>query len=88
MSSQEKIVSVAFRRNDLVISLPQPNRHGDVIKHMVQNLNYEHTHDFEQGFTTSSRRYVNRIEGAEIAIRSGQITKLNWPPNLFSEDLW
>lgn len=39
-----------------------------------------------QGFVTSKGRFVNRMEGAAIAFKSGQISK---DTNiLFSEDLW
>lgn len=84
----EKIAAAAMQKGALIVSLPRPSRHGDIIKHIVTDLDMEDTHDFEQGFTTSSGRYVDRIEGAAIAIAAGQITELKWPPNLFSEDLW
>ena len=29
-----------------------------------------------------------QVEGAEIALKSGQIDALKWPPCLYSEDLW
>lgn len=41
-----------------------------------------------QGFVTSDGNFLNRIEAAEFALRIGQIQKLSWPPNLYSEDLW
>lgn len=40
----------------------------------------------DQGFLTSTGRYVDRHEGAKIALASGQIDKAT--PHLFSEDLW
>lgn len=42
----------------------------------------------EQGFITDEGKFVDRIEGARIAIECGQIIKLQWKPNLYSEDLW
>ena len=41
-----------------------------------------------QGFITSTNRFVDRIEAGVIALASQQITKLNHPPRLFSEDLY
>lgn len=42
-----------------------------------------------QGFLTNKNRFVDRVEGAEIALNSKQITKLNYNKNkLFSEDLY
>jgi hypothetical protein len=44
--------------------------------------------DAIQGFVTDDGKFVDRIEGAKIALESGQIKQLNWPPNLYSEDLY
>jgi len=41
-----------------------------------------------QGFLVDGTTYVDRIAGAAHALGCGQILKLSWPPNLFSEDLW
>lgn len=43
----------------------------------------------EQGFLTTKGRFVDRIEGARIALETGQIKALQWPEygELFSEDL-
>jgi hypothetical protein len=43
----------------------------------------------EQGFLTSKNRFVDRTEGAEIALKCGQISKLNYSQKLlYSEDLY
>jgi hypothetical protein len=47
--------------------------------------------DYEQGFLTSHNRFVNRLEGMEIAISQNQVQKENlYNPliGLFSEDLY
>ncbi len=42
-----------------------------------------------QGFLTSKNRFVDRVEGAKIALESGQIKKLKYHSDrLFSEDLY
>lgn len=46
-------------------------------------------HEKEQGFITNTNRFVGRIEAAEIAYLSGQITeRTTHPVGLFSEDLY
>lgn len=45
--------------------------------------------EYVQGFLTSENRFVDRVEGAKIALASGQITELNYSKTkLYSEDLW
>ena len=41
-----------------------------------------------QGFLTNLNRFVDRIEGAKIAIDNGQIKELKYGSRLFSEDLY
>ncbi|MCK9447014.1 hypothetical protein M0Q50_09210 [bacterium] len=43
----------------------------------------------EQGFLTNQNRFVNRIEGAKIALECGQIKQLQYSKDvLYSEDLY
>lgn len=68
--------------------LPRPNRHHHIIwKYPMQK--YKHG---EQGFMIKKRsgvlEFATRAEAATIAIAAGQIAKLNWPPYLYTEDLW
>jgi len=44
--------------------------------------------DEVQGFLTSKNRFVDRTEGAAIALKSGQITALKYGNLLYSEDLY
>jgi len=42
-----------------------------------------------QGFLTNTNRFVDRIEGAQIALACGQIKELNYSSKkLYSEDLY
>ena len=42
-----------------------------------------------QGFLTNTNRFVDRYEGAKIALACGQITKLNYSKDMmYSEDLY
>ena len=44
---------------------------------------------YVQGFLTNLNRFVDRKEGAKIALASGQIKKLNYSKtSLYSEDLY
>lgn len=84
----EFIIGVAIRREGIVYQLPQPCRHGDVIFWMLgQGIPGPIFH--EQGFITIKGRFVDRVEGAKLALESGQIDKLEYSTEqLFSEDLW
>lgn len=45
--------------------------------------------EYVQGFLTSKNRFVDRKEGAKIALASGQVEKLDYVDGtLFSEDLY
>jgi hypothetical protein len=83
----ESIISVGILYKDLIVSLPPPARHHSVLHPLVAIVD-EIIGPREQGFVTSTGRWVDRTEGASIAIAAGQIEALNWPPHLYSEDLW
>lgn len=74
-------------RDGKIWSVPRPERHHHVIKLMVL-FGYPTPVAGIQGFLLSNGKFVGRKEAAKIAIEAKQIKKLNWPPNLFSEDLW
>ena len=82
-----KIVGVAIQQPGVLWFEMKPKRHHDVIRWAA-----DHGSNIPvigiQGFILSDGTFVDRIEGARIALESGQITKLNWPPELYSEDLW
>lgn len=84
----ETIVCVAIRHAGQVYSVPRPGRHHHVIRKMAgTGLGPEAMHD--QGFLTSSGRYVDRKEALRIAAAVGQIKVKTRPADrLFSEDLW
>jgi hypothetical protein len=82
------IVAAAIRDHDgTVYSVPRPGRHHHVIRLMVE-AGRPKPITGEQGFVLEDGRFVNREEGAQMALASGQIEELHWPPDLFSEDLW
>jgi len=67
-------------------SLKKPNRHHHII-HMLADLGHKTPIKGTQGFIYNGK-FVDRKTAAKIALKIGQIEKLNWPPNLYSEDLW
>lgn len=42
----------------------------------------------EQGFIDNNGNFWTRKEAAKIALNNGQIKELNWPPLLYTEDLY
>lgn len=89
--AQERIAAAAIQTRHGVRTLPPPARH-----HTLMAAEYDEHGPMPkgpreldcQGFVTSTRRFVNRVEAAAVAIAAGQIEALQWPPLLYSEDLW
>jgi hypothetical protein len=87
-SDVETITEAAILHRGQPWSVPKPGRHGDVVRRLQEANPGDGPFVEEQGFMTSHGRFVGRVLAGEIALASGQIQALNWPPNLFSEDLW
>ena len=71
----------------VVLSVPRPGRHH----HVGWFLGTHGVEHHDQGFLTSSGRFVDRYEAYAIAEAAGQIlVKTGSPrvPTLYSEDLW
>jgi hypothetical protein len=75
-----KLTHVAIKSGGKVYSLPKPNRHIDI--EMKYNLTGE------KGFLVDGKEFVNRTEGGKIALKNGQVKKIQNHPYLHSEDLW
>lgn len=90
----ERIVAVACRvpaphtdsphgAFQVIATLPPPARHNDILWGFGRVL------PEDQGFITSTGRFVGRREAAGIALGAGQVEELTAPASgLFSEDLW
>jgi hypothetical protein len=84
----ETITCAALRRDFLIVSLPRPTRHHDVIREL-DAVRDGAAHGAEQGFITSTGRFVDRKQALAIATAAGQITtKHGNPDELYSEDVW
>jgi hypothetical protein len=86
----ERIVAAAICVDGETQCMPPPNRH-----HNIMHLYFRETGRCvapdEQGFITSTGRFVGREEAAKIARAAGQIgeaKKTHPQDELFSEDLW
>lgn len=86
----ETIETAAIRANGTIFSLPRPGRHCDVFKDMRENHGIENVLGPDnQGFVTSTGRFVGRQEAMRIAKAAKQIERGKFQPDtLFSEDLW
>jgi len=82
-NTKKKIVSVAIKPecSDIIYSIPKPYRHNTLVQ-LIYPIKGT------QGFLLSDGTFVDRIFAGKLAIYTGQIKKLKWPPNLYSEDLW
>lgn len=86
----EMIIRAAIRYKDRVWSTTPPNRHHHVIQKMIgAGLPSESCVLPNQGFLTSTGRFVNRSEAAKIARSAGQLWRTPTPEwMLSSEDVW
>ena len=88
----ERIISAAVRIGEMIFSLPPPARHHDVLHNMSENITPGQGPTWEQGFLTTSGRFVGRREGYVLARWAGQLDhvrpKTEPLVELFSEDLW
>lgn len=83
----ERIVAAAMIYNGVVCSLPAPARHNDIIREIAARVGSANWPvNGEDGFTTSTGRFVGRNLGMEIARAAGQTEAAM--EQLFSEDLW
>jgi hypothetical protein len=85
--SETMIVAAAMVWKGVVCSLPAPARHSDIIEAIAQNIpENEWPVSGEDGFLTSSGKFVGRNDGMEIARAAGQTDSSS--DTLYSEDLW
>lgn len=98
------IVSAAIQINELILSMPMPARHSDIIHkfYILIDSDPSKSNCIEiQGFLTNEGNFLDRRNSMKHAISCGQGTprrdklKIEYPDNsfydgedLFSEDLW
>jgi hypothetical protein len=84
------ITHVAVRFQEKVYSLPEPNRHHDVIILIAKEtgVSYVDSKGEDQGFLDSSGRYLNRKQALLNARLHNQIKGTIIHNELYSENLW
>ena len=83
----EQIIAVAIHQFGVILSLPSPARHHSIIRNAHEGFNPPITG--EQGFLTSTGRFVNRRDAWVIAQNAEQMIAHTGPEReLYSEDLW
>lgn len=87
-----RVVAAAVMTADGVIhSMPPPARHHNIIHamHMARmpEATFIEAHG-EQGFLLSDGTFAGRVRAGLLAIAARQIAQLQYPPRLYSEDLW
>lgn len=87
-----KITHVAIRFNGVIYSLPAPNRHHNVIRHIVETtgVKYVDSRGDDQGFLDEAGNYLARRYALKVARLNGQL-RLDRPiihKELYSENLW
>lgn len=87
-----EIIGVAVQQGDLVICLPRPKRHHDVMRYAVEVLGLTPpigTPVDDQGFYLADGRYMTRKEALAHVKETGQeLINPDAKHYLFSEDLW
>lgn len=91
----ERIAAAAILVKGEVWTLPPPARHH-VLIHAWSSAHFKNgarpsiPDDHEQGFVTSTGRFVDRYEARKIAEATGQLLPhaIRGRPQLFSEDVW
>lgn len=84
-----EIKGVAIRYGELVVCLPKPNRHPDVIHHMAKDLGLKTPcSGWSQGFYLEDGSYLNRESALKYVKRNFPDIKPEFSNTLYSEDLW
>lgn len=91
--SEPRITHVAIRFQGKVYSLPEPNRHHDVIRMIARETGAAtvNAREDDQGFLIDGQQYVRRGPALRIATKSGQLKPGGMGSRLgklFSEDVW
>lgn len=84
--SVEKIVAASILFRGVACTLPPPARHHHVLLAIHALYPDDVIGPDEQGFVTSTGRFVDRREAVSIARRAQQTSSDRM--HLFSEDLW
>jgi hypothetical protein len=84
------ITHVAIKFKGVTYSLPSPNRHWNVIRHIVDTTGVSHVDHDEQGFLDDKGNFLTRGQAFVHAAINNQIKDPSkvMLDMLFSEDVW
>lgn len=93
MTEDTQIMGVAIKYGGVVYSLPPPNRHHNVIRHIREVTGSGIAGSDVQGFITDEGEFLNRKAAMALASVNGQLNRrpgaqFYQGPELYSEDLW
>lgn len=92
MMDRLPITHVAIRFQGKIWSLPKPNRHHNVIRHIVEQTKMSHVDAYgeDQGFLDEAGTYLNRKQALMNAEMHNQLLpdKQVMHEELYSENLW
>lgn len=86
----KRITHVAIRYRGETYSLPEPNRHNNVIRLIADTLKIDRIDLHEEGFLDESGAFLDRRQALAAALFYNQVkdpTDIR-AGQLFSEDLW
>lgn len=90
--NRPKVVAVAIRFQGKVYSLPAPNRHRDLVSHIIQTTSVRNVdvHPDDEGFLDENGRYLNRRQALLNAELNNQIIpeKSILLNELYSDNIW
>lgn len=85
------IVAAAIFYNNKIWTLPKPNRHADIVRHIKKTRGKGISGPSTDGFINNDGIFLNRVEALDVALKASQC---NYPHDaikngsLYSEDLW
>ena len=91
MNRNPKITHVAIQYAGRTYSMPAPNRHHNVVRHIAETTGDGIRGPDVQGFLDETGRFLRRTQAYALAARSGQLKRNPGGyqgSELFSEDLW
>jgi hypothetical protein len=85
-----RVVAAAIKGHDgIVVSLPAPARHEDVMRHMAHDLDHPLPILGEKGFLLSDGSFARRARARMFAELNNQLLpKASQGNELYSDDVW
>lgn len=85
---QLSIKQAAIKWGDMIVTMPRPNRHGDIFRAIEETFNPPEHKYGECGFLDSELNFRGRVQSRYIAQDAGQIVHDDECGFLTTENLW